>query len=209
MARDVDHVIDATHDPEVTICIPASAIPSEIEIRAIGRTDVFPVTLAEALGVAVHGAHHPGPWGTHRQIAAFIGTTTVAFRIDDVGLNTRQRQGGGAWLGGRCSRQRADHHSTGFGLPPGVDDRTAIASNHIAIPHPCLRIDRFADRAQEAEAAHVELIRNGSTVLHESPDRCRSRIEDRDPMLLNQLPEGAGLGGARCAFIHHRRCTVR
>ena len=94
MARDVDHIINATHDPEVAIGIPACTIPGKIEVRAIGRPDVLPIALAETLGIAMHGAHHSGPGGTHREVSAFIGATAVAFRINDVGLNAWQRQGG-------------------------------------------------------------------------------------------------------------------
>ena len=157
----------------------------------------------------MHGAHHSRPGGTHRQVPAFIGTAAVAFRIDDVGLNAGQGQGGGAGLGGRCPRQGADHHPAGFGLPPGVDDRAAVASNHVAVPHPGLRIDRFANGAEQAKAAHVELIRNGAAALHERPDCGGSRVEDRDLVFLDQLPEGTGLGRSRRTLVHHRRGTVR
>ena len=45
-------------------------------------------------------------------------------------------------------RKRSQHDVAGFGLPPGIDDWAAVASNRVAIPHPRFRIDWFPDCAQ-------------------------------------------------------------
>src|SRR6185312_15156018 len=36
-------------------------------------------------------------------------------------------------------------------VPPGVDDRAAFVADHAVIPLPRFRIDRFADRAEQAQ----------------------------------------------------------
>ena len=90
---DVDHVINPTHHPEVPVGITAGTIPREVEVRPISRANVLPVALTEPLRVSVHRAHHPRPGGANSQVATLIGIAAVAFRIDDVRLNPRQRQG--------------------------------------------------------------------------------------------------------------------
>ena len=47
--------------------------------------------------------------------------------------------------------QRRDHDVAGFGLPPGVDNRAALAADMFVIPHPGLGIDRFTDGAEQAK----------------------------------------------------------
>ena len=49
--------------------------------------------------------------------------------------------------------QRRDHVAAGFGLPPRVDDRAALAADVLVVPHPGFRIDRLADGAEQAQAS--------------------------------------------------------
>ena len=92
MPGHIDDVINASHHPEVAIGITASAIAGEVEIRAVRWTDVLPITLPETLRIAMHRAHHSWPGGTHREVTPLVIATAVAFSINDVGLNPRQRQ---------------------------------------------------------------------------------------------------------------------
>src|SRR5262249_59051832 len=56
VARDVHHVVDPTHDPEVAVLVATGAVAREVDARHLA-----PVLLAVALGIAVHAAPHPGP----------------------------------------------------------------------------------------------------------------------------------------------------
>jgi hypothetical protein len=57
-----------------------------------------------------------------------------------------------------AARERGDHDRAGLGLPPGVDDRAALAADHLAVPQPRLRVDRLADRAEQPQAGQVVLL---------------------------------------------------
>ena len=203
VAAHIDHVIDPAHHPEVAVPIPAGAVAGEIEVGAVRRPDLLPVAAAEAVGVAVHRAHHPRPGPAHRQVATGIGGLRHAIVIDDVGGDARQGQGAGAGLGGGGAGQGADHHAAGLGLPPGIHHRAAVAADHIPIPHPGLGIDRLAHRAEDAQGAHVVLVGHLTAALHESPDRRGRRVKDRAAVLLDHLPEGTRLGGTGRTLIHH------
>jgi len=48
-------------------------------------------------------------------------------------------------------RYRGTEEATRFGLPPSIDDRTAAAADLARIPGPCFRIDRLADRSEQAQ----------------------------------------------------------
>ena len=50
------------------------------------------------------------------------------------------------------------HDAAGFGLPPGIDDRAALAADLAVIPHPGFGIDPFADRAEQPQARQIVLI---------------------------------------------------
>ena len=95
-----------------------------------------------------------------------------------------------------------DHDVAGFGLPPGIDDRTAVVADDFAIPHPGLGIDRLADGAQQAQA--VELVLLGPLVapLDEGADRRRRGVENVHFVAIDDAPEAVGLGKVRRAFVH-------
>ncbi len=204
MAGHVDHVVYPTHHPEVAIRIAAGTIAREIDVTAISWPDVFPVTAAEPLWIAVHVAQHSRPGAPDRQITAGVHPLGHPFQVNNVSGDSRQGQGGRTWLGGGSPRQGTNHHSTSFGLPPGIDNWTAPMTNHIAVPHPGLWIDRFPHAAKYAQTAHVVAVRHLATVFHESPYRCGCGVKDRHPVLLDQLPKGTWIAWSRCAFIHHR-----
>ena len=56
VAGDVQHVVDAAHDPEVAVLVPARAVGGEVDAR-----DLRPVLLLVALVVAVDRAQHRRP----------------------------------------------------------------------------------------------------------------------------------------------------
>src|SRR5579862_2678718 len=144
MARDVNHVVDATHDPEITVLVATRAVAGEI-----CAVDLREIISLVALGVSVNRAQHSGPWLAHYQQAALVGADAFAVAGDDVGCDSGKRKSRGAGLGSGRARHRADHDSAGLGLPPRVDDRASIAADNPAIPHPRFRIDRLAHRTEQ------------------------------------------------------------
>ncbi len=203
VARDVDHIVNAAHHPEVAIAITAGPITGEVDRAAISSTQVFPIAAAEAIGISMHRAHHSRPGPAHHQEATLIGTSRLTGGIHHIGSNSRQGKGCRSRLGGRRPGQGADHHATGFGLPPGVDDRATVGADDIAIPDPSLRIDRLSHRAEDAQGAHVVAIGHRTATLHEGPDRRGCCVEERDFVFLDQLPERTWLGGSWRTLVHH------
>ena len=104
--------------------------------------------------------------------------------------------------------QRGDHVRAGLGLPPGVHDRAAAAADVLVVPEPGLGVDRLTDRAEQPQAGQVEARRDVLAPLHERPDHRRRGVEDRDAVLLDDLPPAAAVRGLRRALVHDRRRPV-
>src|SRR6185369_9317192 len=106
-------------------------------------------------------------------------------------------------------RQWRDDDGAGFRLPPRVDDRTAIAADVLAIPHPRFRIDRLTDGPEEPEPRKIVLRRPVVAPFHESANGSRCRVKNRDRVSLTDVPEAIALRPVRRAFVHHARRSVR
>jgi hypothetical protein len=90
--------------------------------------------------------------------------------------------------------QRRDQDAAGFGLPPGVDDRAAALADDVVIPFPGFRVDRLADRAEQAERFARCRIHRVVAGAHQRADRRRCGVEDVDLVLVAHLPEAAASG---------------
>ena len=121
------------------------------------------------------------------------------------GNGLRRRTG----LERRDAGQRRDQNVSRLGLPPRVDDRTALCADVLVVPHPRFGIDRLADRSEQAQAAQVALRRPVGAPLHERANRRRRRVEDRDAVALDQTPEAILLRPVGRAFVHQHRRAVR
>src|SRR5262245_50277902 len=140
MPRDVENVIDPSDDPEITVLVLTATVAGEIAVFAFA-----PVNLFVALGIAPQPAQHRRPRFAHDKLATGIFWHCFPFVIHHFGHDTEKRQRGRTGLGRNRARQWRDHDSTGFRLPPGVDDRTTFGSDVFVIPDPRFGIDRFAD----------------------------------------------------------------
>ena len=69
MTGNIDHVVDAAHNPEITVPVFACAIAGKVH-----AFDLRPVLLAVAFIVAIDRAQHPGPGPGDNEITAFIGS---------------------------------------------------------------------------------------------------------------------------------------
>ena len=62
---DVDDVVHAAGDPVVAVLITPAAVAGEVDAGELDE-----VGLLEALGIAVHAAHHARPGPLHAEVAA-------------------------------------------------------------------------------------------------------------------------------------------
>ena len=148
MAGDVQHVVDAAHDPVVAVGIAVGAVAGDV----VAVLELAPVGVEVAIVVAPDGAQHRRARAADDEIAARLRALHgMALFVDDVGIDAGQRLRAGAGLGGGDAGQRRNHDGAGFGLPPGIDDRAALAADHAVIPHPRFGIDRLADGAEQAQ----------------------------------------------------------
>src|SRR6185503_3407535 len=90
-----------------------------------------------------------------------------------------------------------------------IDDGTSLFSDHLAIPHPRLRVDRFANRAEQTQARQVVLQRPLLTPFYERANRGWGCVEDIHSMTFDHGPKPIRLWKIRCTFIHQHRRAVR
>ena len=110
----------------------------------------------------------------------------VALQVDDVGDDAGHRQRAGAGLQRDRAGHRRDHDGAGFGLPPGVDDGAALLADDLVIPLPRRRIDRLADRAEQAQARQIVRVRPLVALADERADRGGRGVENVDAVLLDR-----------------------
>src|SRR5512146_1506254 len=96
MAGNVDHVIDATHDPVVAILVASGAVAGEVD-----AWNLRPVLAYVAIGIAVNGAQHAWPRLLNDEETAGTFGHGLPIHGDDFGHD--------AWYGtSRRSRFRRD-----------------------------------------------------------------------------------------------------
>ena len=148
VAGDIDHVIYSAGNPVVTVFVAACTIAREV-ITGVG----LEIGVDHALMVAIDAANLARPTLLDRQYATACAWYLIALLIKQHGLHAEERSGGRTGLEVGGTGQRGDENGPGFGLPPGVDDRAATLANHVEVPLPGFRVDRFAHRAEQAQAA--------------------------------------------------------
>ena len=183
VARHVHHVVHPAEEPEIAIHVALRAVAREVH-----PGKAAPVRLPVALRIAVDATQHRGP----RPLEDEVPTTTERDRftvgVDHVRRDPRERERGRARFGRRHPGQRRDHDLAGLGLPPGIDDRRATAADVLAVPQPRLRVDRLTHRPEHTQRREVVTPGPVLTLLHECPDRGRGAVQDRDLVVLDDLP---------------------
>ena len=66
-----------------------------------------------------------------------------------------------------------------------------------------LGVDGFADRTEQSQGRHVEAGWDVVAPLHEGTNRRRRGVEERDAVLLDQLPPATLVWGVRRPLVHH------
>src|SRR6185503_16041435 len=166
MAANIDYIVDTAHYPEITIRITPRAVP-----RKVDPFDLRPVLLFVAFVVTPNSSQHRRPGPFDDQITALIRAHRPAVASHHIGLDPGERLRARTGLRRRRSRNRRDHDRAGFRLPPRIDDRASLFSDHFAIPHPRLGVDRFANRAEQTQARQVVLQRPLLAPFYERANR--------------------------------------
>src|SRR6266849_5549179 len=203
MAADIDHVIDATHDPEVAVRVAPGAVAGKIDVL-----DLRPILLSITFIVAPDGSEHRRPGTRNYEITAFGWTNRLAVARHDVGFDAGKRFRRRAGFGRRRTGERADHDRAGFRLPPGVHNGTTALADDFAIPHPGFGIDRLANGAEQAQAGKIVLQRPVLAPLDESANGSRRGVKNIYAMTLDDAPEAIRFGIVRRAFVHQHRRAV-
>src|SRR5579864_118788 len=101
MAGHVEHVVDPTQQPVITLVVTFGAIASEVAAR-----EAAPVLGLVALGIPPDGARHSRPRPLQDEITAAAKRDTVAVFVEHVRLDGRERERRRAWLAGGDAGQR-------------------------------------------------------------------------------------------------------
>src|SRR5690606_29501366 len=104
--------------------------------------------------VAIDAAQHGWPRLADNQIASTSGHC-LAVVIDDISVDSREWEGRGTRFRDCESRKRRDHDHASLGLPPGIDDGTALLPDVLVVPDPCFRIDRLANGAEQPQRGEI------------------------------------------------------
>ena len=186
VAGDVDHVVDAADDPEVAVLVLAGGVADEVRARC--RTSRSTSRRSGRRRRRACAASRATGWSrTSRPCLSRSGSSpsdSSSTAASMPGSGVPAEPGFMSWAPG----QRGDHDLPGLGLPPGVDDRAALAADHLPVPQPGLRVDRLADRAQQAHARQVVLLGVLDAPLHARADRGRRGVEDRHARSARRAP---------------------
>mmetsp|Transcript_64432 Transcript_64432/g.172548 ORF Transcript_64432/g.172548 Transcript_64432/m.172548 type:complete len:418 (-) Transcript_64432:908-2161(-) len=196
VAGQVDHVVDPAREPEVALAVTPAPVPGHVV--AVRKQPVVLVVepevgLLEPRVVAVQRPHHARPRLLDGEVAAALHLLHLApLPVEDDGDDAEEGARGGAGLGGRRAGQRRDHVPARLRLPPGVDDRAAVAAHDLVVPLPGLLVDRLAHGAQQPQARQVVRLHEGVAELHEGADGGGGGVELAHAVPLHDLPEPGG-----------------
>src|SRR2546429_3112663 len=143
MPGHVQHIVDAAHDPVVTVLVLAAAAAGEITLLHFA-----PVNFLVTLRITPDAAQHARPRFPYDELSAGVARDRLALVIHDFRHDAEKRKRGGGRLRSYFPPPRRGHDAPRLGLPPRVDDRTSFAADDFVIPDPRFGIDRFAHRAQ-------------------------------------------------------------
>src|SRR5207245_3373924 len=93
--------------------------------------------------------------------------------------------------------------------PPGIHDGAAPVADDLVVPEPDFRIDRLADGAQKAQALAAARLHRPFALARDGPDGGGSGVQDRDLVLVDDVPEAPPIWVLRDAFEHQAGRSVR
>src|SRR5439155_6297707 len=133
MAGDVEHIIDATENPEIAIAVALRSISREVQVRPV--RPLREIGLNVSLVVAPDSAQHRRPRLREREKSA-ADIDAFASGVEKLRAEAGKGLRRASWFRRCDSRQWRDHDRSSLRLPPRVNDRTAIAPDVLAVPHP-------------------------------------------------------------------------
>ena len=184
VAGDVHHVVDAAEEPEVAVEVLLRAVAREVHPR-----EPAPVRLLVPLRVAVDAAQHRRPRPLEDEDSRRRRSARCCRRRR---RRPRRCPGTGTWHSPVSSSV-----TPGSGVimiwPVSVCHQVstigrAVAADVLVVPQPRLGVDRLADRAEQPQRREVVACRERLALLHEGADRGRGAVQDRDLVVLDDLP---------------------
>ena len=127
----------------------------------------------------------------------------VNYRDFDAGHGQAARAGF-HWQGNEIGNHRAG----GFGLPPRINNRTALLADLIVKPMPRLRIQRFAGNTEHAQRTQIIFGRPFCPKAPQATHTGWRGVQNRDSVAFDHAPPAAWIGECRRSFIHNRRDAV-
>src|SRR4029077_12175273 len=146
---DVDHIVDASEDSEISVRRAEGAVAGEVRpvtpVFALGILVVFRVVrLDEAIRILPDGLHDARPRIADADVAGLCATRHLfAFFVIDDRMNPRHARTGAARLHRIERRLGAAEKAAILGLPPGVHDHRFLLADYVVIPAPNLGLDRL------------------------------------------------------------------
>ena len=108
--------------------------------------------------------------------------------IEDCGLNTKEWHSGGTRLGRDSTWEGSDDDRPSLGLPVRIDDRALILADMLTVPLPGFWVDRFANRAEDAERGEIMPLDVLWAETTEQANRGRRAVELGELVLGDSLP---------------------
>lgn len=93
--------------------------------------------------------------------------------------------------GGRGKGKRTHKPSYRLRLPIRIHNSASFIADHVIVPKPRLRIDRFADGAQNGQRFPRISLDKSVPVFHQSSNSRRRRVEFGNRILVDDGPESA------------------
>src|SRR3984893_4397335 len=212
MAGNVDHVIDAAENAVIAIRRKHGAVRGVIwPIAPIFALRIFVVLFVvlvdEALRAAPNGLHNPGPRIADANISGSARSSSYLFSffIPNDRINAKRRRSRAARLHGIERRFSGAEKTSGFRLPPRVDNRSLLLADDVVIPAPDFRLDGLADRGHVLEMVVVLLGLVGACFTQHA-NRGGRGVEDIYIETFRDSPWAAGVRKLRYTLIEDARC---
>ncbi|OPY71372.1 MAG: hypothetical protein A4E63_01571 [Syntrophorhabdus sp. PtaU1.Bin050] len=204
MTGHINDVVDPSRDFVIAVRIPLCAVSRKVVSRELCKVVFF-----EQLRIAEYASHHAGPGGFHAERSLSRTLNFLAVLVHDGRYDAEERH---HTLGGfniDSTRQRQNHVSACFRLPPGICDRAPAAADLVVEPPPGFRVQRFTDGTQNAERGKIMFFHPLIAFLCHGADSGRSGIEVVDIVFFHNLPEPVEAGIAGNTFKHDTCVPIR
>ena len=196
----VEHVVHSPRNSVVTVLVAQAPVTSEIK-SGIGPE----IGLSAAFVVAVRGAQHSWPRRANAKVSAHpvtvdFGTLFVNQQRLNAGHGKRGKRGFR-----RCDpREVGDEHSTGLGLPPGVNNGALSLANMSVVPVPRFFINGLTDGSEHLKTVEFLAAKGLLAKPHQAANGGRSRVQNIHLVAVHNVPKTSGIGPRGHAFKHQR-----